>query len=105
MEISLLEILLSVILCAVIVWFWRIRDNAEKVRHFAMQYCQNHHLQFISIARKRIILWPHNNNKIGLIEYSFCFSGDKESAYEGLISIYKGKIMNIDLPVYRVNET
>lgn len=104
MEITLLEILLIVIFCALTVWFWRMRDNAERVRQFAQQYCQNHHLQFISIARKNITFWPNNNKKTGLIEYSFCFSGDKETAYEGIISVYKGKIKHVDLPAYRVAE-
>ncbi|MCP3427762.1 DUF3301 domain-containing protein [Opacimonas viscosa] len=104
MAISLLEILLIVIFCALTVWFWRIRENAERVRQFAQQYCQNHHLQFISIARKNITFWPKNDKKVGLIEYSFCFSGDKETAYEGIISVYKGKIKQIDLPAYRINE-
>jgi len=104
MEITLLEILLIVVFFAFTVWFWRIRENAEQVREFALKYCQTYDLQFISIARKNIIFWPDRGKKIGLIEYSFCFSSDKETAYEGIISVYKGKINQVDLPAYRVAE-
>lgn len=102
MELSLVNITVTIAIIACIVWFWQIRDYAELARNFAQQYCQNHDLQFISIARSRITLWP-GKQRFGLVEYSFCFSGDKESAYEGSIFVYKGKISKIELPAYKVD--
>ncbi|MET1218869.1 MAG: DUF3301 domain-containing protein [Glaciecola sp.] len=105
MTLSLLEILCITIGVAVAVWFWRIRAYAEVAREYAQHYCRQHDLQFISIARKRLVWLAKSEEKAGMIEYAFAFSGDKESAHEGSIFLYKGKVIKVSLPVYRVSNT
>lgn len=79
------------------------RKLAESARRFVQNYCEEHQIQFISIAktRSRIVF----DSKQGLTwrnDYRFEFSGDQQSKYDGTLIIQGNKVKDIDLPAYRV---
>ena len=86
-------------------WWYFIyqRKLAESARQYMQKYCEDHQLQFISIARSRTRL--KFDAKRGLYwqnHYGFEFSGDGESRYEGTLVLNGTKVQSVDMPVYRV---
>ena len=98
---TLLDILVSVIIIAVAASFWRVRDYAELARNSAIQYCNKHQLVFVSLARRQIHWSESPEQRRFQFDYTMEFSTANDVLYEGVISIYKGKLRGIELPVYR----
>lgn len=99
---TLLDILITVMIIALAVSFWRVRDYAELARNSALQYCNKHQLVFVSVARRKIHWSESASQRRFQFDYTMEFSTANDVLYEGVISIYKGKLRGIDLPVYRV---
>jgi hypothetical protein len=79
------------------------RKLAESARRFVQGYCDEHNIQFLSIAKlKSRIVFDKKQGLTWQNYYTFEFSGDRESRYEGTLIIQGAKVKNIDLPVYRV---
>lgn len=85
-------------------WFFVYQRNvAEKAKQSTKQYCEKNGLQFISLARIKTRMGF--NKRLGLFwtnHFEFEFSGDGESAYVGTIALQNLKVINIDLPPFRV---
>ncbi|MEN8770868.1 MAG: DUF3301 domain-containing protein [Glaciecola sp.] len=99
---TLLDILITVVIIALAASFWRVRDYAELARNSALQYCSKHQLVFVSVARRQIHWTESAEQRRFQFDYTMEFSTANDVLYEGIISIYKGKLRSIDLPVYRV---
>ncbi|HCF78238.1 MAG: DUF3301 domain-containing protein [Glaciecola sp.] len=99
---TLLDILITVMIIALAASFWRVRDYAELARNSALQYCSKHQLVFVSVARRQIHWQESPEQRRFQFDYTMEFSTANDVVYEGIISIYKGKLRSIDLPVYRV---
>lgn len=99
---TLLDILITVMIIALAASFWRVRDYAELARNSALQYCSKHQLVFVSVARRQIHWQESSEQRRFQFDYTMEFSTANDVVYEGIISIYKGKLRSIDLPVYRV---
>lgn len=99
---TLLDILITVVIIALAASFWRVRDYAELARNSALQYCSKHQLVFVSVARRQIHWQESPEQRRFQFDYTMEFSTANDVVYEGIISIYKGKLRSIDLPVYRV---
>jgi hypothetical protein len=99
---TLLDILITVMIIALAASFWRLRDYAELARNSALQYCSKHQLVFVSVARRQIHWQESPEQRRFQFDYTMEFSTANDVVYEGIISIYKGKLRSIDLPVYRV---
>ncbi|MBT4883351.1 DUF3301 domain-containing protein [Glaciecola sp.] len=99
---TLLDILITVMIIALAASFWRVRDYAELARNNALQYCSKHQLVFVSVARRQIHWKESPEQRRFQFDYTMEFSTANDVLYEGIISIYKGKLRSIDLPVYRV---
>jgi hypothetical protein len=99
---TLLDILITVMIIALAASFWRVRDYAELARNSALQYCSKHQLVFVSVARRQIHWQESPEQRRFQFDYTMEFSTANDVVYEGVISIYKGKLRSIDLPVYRV---
>ncbi len=99
---TLLDILITVVIIALAASFWRVRDYAELARNSALQYCSKHQLVFVSVARRQIHWQESSEQRRFQFDYTMEFSTANDVLYEGIISIYKGKLRSIDLPVYRV---
>ena len=101
---TLLDILITVMIIALAASFWRVRDYAELARNSALQYCSKHQLVFVSVARRQIHWQESPEQRRFQFDYTMEFSTANDVVYEGVISIYKGKLRSIDLPVYRVTD-
>jgi len=99
---TLLDILITVMIIALAASFWRVRDYAELARNSALQYCSKHQLVFVSVARRQIHWQESPEQRRFQFDYTMEFSTANDVVYEGVISIYPGKLRSIDLPVYRV---
>ncbi len=79
------------------------RKLAESARRFVEGYCEEHTIQFISIAKiKSRIVFDKKRGFSWKNRYLFEFSGDRESRYEGTLVVLGTKVKSIDVPVYRV---
>lgn len=84
--------------------FFYQRKLAEIARRYVHKYCEGNDIQFLSIAKTKSRL--RFGEKQGLRwhnEYTFEFSGDRDSKYEGTLILNGTKVSNIDLPVYKVS--
>lgn len=98
------NVYLLLIIFMVCWYFIYLRKLAEAALAHANSYCQTQSLQFIAIARRTSHL--KFNKKHGLYWHSvfeFEFSGDGESAAQGLIYMNGLKLDSMDLPAYRVH--
>ena len=98
---TLLDILVLVSLIALAGSFWQMREFAELARLTGQQYCKKHQLIFVSIARDTIHWRPTGTQKRFQFDYIMEFTTDNERLYRGVISVYKNKIVAIELPAYR----
>lgn len=97
------NIYLLLILFLICWYFIYLRKIAEAGKQHAVKYCQAQSLQFIAVARRSSK--PAFNKRNGLHWHSvfeFEFSGDGESAVQGLIHLNGLKLETMDLPAYRV---
>lgn len=102
---GLIDIMVWVMIIAAASLFWRVRDYAEIARLFAQQYCNQHQLVFVSIARKQIYWQDTTQSRRFQFDYIMEFSTANDVLYEGVVSIYKGKLKAIDVPVYKVPDS
>ncbi|CAI8218672.1 MAG: Uncharacterised protein [Glaciecola sp. HTCC2999] len=102
---GLIDIMVWVMIIAAASLFWRVRDYAEIARLFAQQYCNKHQLVFVSIARKQIHWQDTTQSRRFQFDYIMEFSTANDVLYEGVVSIYKGKLKAIDVPVYKVPDS
>ncbi len=87
-------------------YFIYLRKIAEAARKHALNYCEKEDLQYIAIARRSSRLTF--NKQLGLFWRSIFdieFSGDGESSYQGAIILHGLKLVDIELPAYRINTT
>ena len=93
------------LIIALILWYFvHMRKIAESARKFAIQHCQKEQLQFIAIARSSNRL--KFSKRLGLYfetAFTFEFSGDGQSEYQGTVTLAGYRLINIDMPAYRIN--
>jgi len=86
-------------------YFIYLRKVAEAARKQATKYCEKENLQYIAIARRSSRL--RFNKQLGLFWLSIFdveFSGDGESSYQGEMTLHGLRLINVELPAYRINE-
>lgn len=92
------------IICFCVGWhFYYQRKLAEFARQTAHKYCEENGIQFISIAKikSRLVMDSQKGLRWQNL-YTFEFSGDGESKYDGTLTLLGNKLKAIDTPVYRV---
>lgn len=85
-------------------YFIYLRKIAESARKHAIAYCKKEGLQYIAIARRTSRL--RFNKQQGIFWYSIFdieFSGDGQSSYQGTMVLHGLKLVDINLPAYRIN--
>lgn len=83
------------ILFGIIIWlFWQTRKVAERARVAGKQYCQQHHLQLLSIALSTWKLSLKGGLKIQAF-FDLNYSADGLTAKQGEIIISNGKVEQI----------
>jgi uncharacterized protein DUF3301 len=88
-----------------LVWYFiYLRKIAEAARKQATFYCKKEGLQYIAIARRSSRL--RFNKRLGIFWLSIFdveFSGDGESSYQGAMTLHGLKLIDVELPAYRVS--
>lgn len=86
-------------------YFIYLRKIAESARKQATKYCQKENLQYIAIARRSSRL--RFNKQMGIFWLSIFdveFSGDGESSYQGTMILHGLRLIDVELPAYRIND-
>ncbi|WP_341503475.1 DUF3301 domain-containing protein [Gallaecimonas sp. GXIMD4217] len=97
-----MNIAILILLCLALVGvFWQQRQQAEMAQRFAIKLCRDHRLQYLELAldgrrlEKRLGRW-------GLrYDYRLYVSVRPEERYQAAFSLWKGKLIELDLPVVR----
>ncbi|RTE86986.1 MULTISPECIES: DUF3301 domain-containing protein [Gammaproteobacteria] len=81
--------------------FWSWRKQEEYAKRHILHLCKGESLQFLDLSRvKGKPVW--NRGLAWQAEFSFGFSSDGETRYEGTIYMVNLKCVSKELPVYRV---
>jgi len=96
---------LCVLLCIsfIIFQFWRIRSISEMTKRYLAAYCDKHHLQLISVARKKSSLNFSSGKMDWRTIYYFEFSSNGEDAYVGEVELIGNKVFRTHLPAYKIS--
>lgn len=99
---NLTDLVLLLLLLVVVVLFWNWRRQEEQARHHAQRVCQQHELQLLDLARQsgRLVL---HRGPAWRAEFSFGFSSDGETRYEGVLTLHNLQLADVALPAHRVN--
>lgn len=99
---TLLELTLWLVLASVTFQFWRIRSISEFANGYIAQYCKNHQLQLLSVARSKTRITLKHNKFDWHNVYEFEFSGNGDDRYRGEIELIGKMIIRTTLPPYRI---
>ncbi len=100
---SLGELTLWLAIGLVAFQFWRIRSISERANAYARDYCNQHNLQLLAIARRKTRLYTKRGKLDWYSEFLFEFSGNGEDRYTGEIHFVGTYVAKTVLPPYRVN--
>ena len=89
----------------IICWYFiYLRKIAESARKHALAYCKKENLQYIAIARRSSrIRFSKQQGFYWLSIFDVEFSGDGESSYQGVMVLHGLKLVDVQLPAYRIN--
>jgi hypothetical protein len=100
-----MENIYYLLLFTLICWYlFYLRKVAEVGKIQAQKYCEQTSTQFISVARRSSK--PCFEKKYGFHWFStfdFEFSGDGETAYEGVLTLRGLKLEQVVIPPYKVH--
>ena len=101
MTLSSLVILLS--LSWIAFQFWRLRGMAEFSMAHAKRYCDQHDLQFLSLARRSTRISTFRGKLDWKVVYQLEFSSNHEDAYIGTMTSFGNRVIEMNLPVYKID--
>ena len=82
--------------------FWRIRSISEAAFEHARLYCDTHHLQLLTLARRSTRLTFKYAKPDWHSRFEFEFSGNGEDRYTGEMEMEGKRVLRTQLPPYRV---
>ena len=82
--------------------FWRIRSISEAAFEHARLYCDTHHLQLLTLARRSTRLTFKYAKPDWHSRFEFEFSGNGEDGYTGEMEMVGKRVLRTQLPPYRV---
>ncbi len=100
---SLFDILILLVFVVVAIQFWRVRDITEYTTGYLRRYCEQQHLQFISVARIKTRIAMHRGKPDWHTHFAFEFSGNGEDAYQGTIELKGKHVVSTHMPAYKIN--
>jgi hypothetical protein len=101
--VTLSDIIVLLVVTVIIFQFWRVREIAEKAKSYLNQYCDEHDLQFIAVARHKTQLTTVKGKLDWRCIFRFEFSSNGEDAYVGTLTMEGLNITKTDMPAYRIN--
>ncbi|MBD1584310.1 DUF3301 domain-containing protein [Pseudoalteromonas sp. S16_S37] len=94
---------LFIILGAIIALFWTSRQAAEAAKDHAQHQADRLQVQLISVACERRRLGILRNGKPGIkSQFTFEFSSDGESVYQGTLHLENSRLVKADIPPHRL---
>lgn len=102
---DLSTIVVLAFICAVAALFWQFRRLGERAQRYASQYCKQHQLQYLDIARQSGSLKISKRGPLWQTTFSFGFSSDRENRYEGELIFANTHLVKVSMPVYRVPDS
>ncbi|MCF2948357.1 DUF3301 domain-containing protein [Paraglaciecola aquimarina] len=99
---NIYDLIVLIIIVLLIAMFWRYRATSEAVKIYLEKYCEQRNLQLISVARHKTKVSSYRGKLDFKSEYSFEFSGNGEDSYQGQVIMIGLKVLDIELPAYRV---
>lgn len=100
---SLYDILFILFLVVIIAQFWRVRSIAESASRYLKNYCDEQHLQLISIARYKTKIGIHRGKPDWVTQFIFEFSGNGTDRYTGTVSMKGTDVVAVETPPYRMS--
>jgi hypothetical protein len=100
---SLYDLVLLIIILCIGGVFWRFRATSEAAKVYLDQYCNNASLQLLSVARSQTKIHSFHGKLDFLSIFNFEFSGNGEDSYQGKLIMTGLKVMDIELPAYKLN--
>jgi hypothetical protein len=100
---TLSDIVVLLVVIVIIFQFWRLREIAETAKSHLNQYCDEHDLQFIAVARHKTRLTTVKGKIDWRCVFCFEFSSNGEDAYIGTLTMNGLTVTKTDIPAYRIN--
>lgn len=102
---DLSTVMLLAFISVIVALFWQFRRLGERAQSYALNYCKQHQLQYLDIARQRGSLKISKRGPLWQTTFSFGFSSDRENRYEGELVFANTQLVKVHMPVYRVPES
>jgi hypothetical protein len=99
---NLYDLILLITIFLAVAIFWRFRGISEAVKVHLDNYCEQRQLQLISVARHKTRVSSYKGKLDFQSVYNFEFSGNGEDSYQGQVTMIGLRMVNVDLPAYRV---
>ncbi|NOU50674.1 DUF3301 domain-containing protein [Pseudoalteromonas sp. JBTF-M23] len=94
---------LFIIIGVIIALFWTSRQAAEAAKGHAQHQAQKLQVQLISVACEKRRLGILRNGKPGIkSQFTFEFSSDGESVYQGTLHLENSRLIKADIPPHRI---
>ena len=103
MNFSLFDIVLLLVIFLLGLQFWTLRGIAERAQRYLAQYCENHQLQLISVARYRTRIALAQGKPVWQVLFVFEFSATGTECYQGTLNMLGNRASHIDVPPYRMH--
>lgn len=100
---NLYDLILLIILFLIGLQFWQIRAMTEMANRYAAQYCKQHNLQLISVARISTRIGLFKARPAWKCEYTFEFSANREALNTGTFILHGKSVTHLDVPAYPIN--
>ncbi|MDM7860222.1 DUF3301 domain-containing protein [Alteromonas sp. ASW11-36] len=97
------DLIVLLLLGLIVFQFWQIRALTEMANRFAANYCKQHNLQLVSVARSNTRLGFYRKHLVWKLEFMFEFSANRESLNRGFFLMQGKTVTNIDVPAYPIN--
>lgn len=100
---NLYDLILLLIILLIVGVFWRLRASSEAAKVYLDQYCNQASLQLISVARSQTQIKSFRGKLDFKSTFNFEFSGNGEDSYQGQLIMAGLKVIDIELPAYKLN--
>ncbi len=100
---TLFNILVLTIIIAISILFWRIRGISEFANRYINDYCRQHNLQLISVARRRTRLSWKSGKLDWLTQFNFEFSSTGDDSYTGEAWFNGYRVQSTQIPPHRIH--
>lgn len=99
---NIYDLIVLIIILLVVAMFWRFRASSEAIKEYLEAYCEQRQLQLISIARHKTSIGSYRGKLDFHSIFNFEFSGNGEDSYQGQVKLVGTKVLEVDIPAYRV---